>query len=263
MKKTYLAMAVAAASFVATPAIAQDYQMEAGLSYISLDKDSGGSDSAIGVDFTYNLEQVSTAGKPLAEAAWLNRNNNVGLGFTTVDKADRDIINLNGEFWLDDIYLAADVDRWDGKNFVGDSDDDIDLQVSAGFMVNEGLLAYAKVNKNTSVYDKTGFGLGAKYVADLGANFVNLEGELNSIDSNMEINVAGDYYLSNELSVGLSLSALNLDDKYKLFMDDKLEVGINAKYFFLPNAYGSLEYVLNNDHTDKDSAIGLRIAARF
>jgi len=259
MKKTYLAMAVAAASFVATPAIAQDYQMEAGLSYISLSPDVGSSDSAIGVDFTYHLEQVSTAGKPLAEAAWLNRNNNVGLGFTTVDKADFDIINLNGEFWVEDIYLAVDLDRWDGAN-----DDDIDFEVSAGFMVNEGLLAYAKVIKNTSSYDdETGFGVGAKYVADMGGNFVNLEGELNSIDSNMEINVAGDFYLTHDLSVGLSLSALNLDDKYKPFWDDKLEVGVNAKYFFLPNAYGSLEYILNEDHTDKDSAIGLRLAARF
>ena len=131
-------------------------------------------------------------------------------------------------------------------------------------MVNEGLLAYAKVIKNTSSYDdETGFGVGAKYVADMGGNFVNLEGELNSIDSNMEINVAGDFYLTHDLSVGLSLSALNLDDKYKPFWDDKLEVGVNAKYFFLPNAYGSLEYILNEDHTDKDSAIGLRLAARF
>src|SRR5690554_3994573 len=259
MKKTYLAMAVAAASLVAQPALAQDYQMEAGVSYTSISPDVDPSDSSMGVDFRYNFETVSTAGKPLAEAAWLNRNNNVGLGFTTYDKADADIINLNGEFWVEDIYLAANVDRWDDYN-----DDDFDLQVSAGFMLSDGLLAYAKVSKNTLFYDdETGIGIGAKYVADIGGNFVNLEGEINSIDSNIEIDVAGDYYLTNEFSVGLSLAALNLDDKYKLFRDDKLEVGVNAKFFFLPNAYGALEYTLNDGNNDKDSAIGIRLAARF
>lgn len=259
MKKTSLVLAISAiAAFSSQTVLAQDYQMEAGLKYIGLDYDEGGSDSVIAVDFSYYLEQVSTAGKPLAEAAWLNRNNNVGLGYTTVDKADLDILNLNAEYWFEDIYFSADLDRWDAAD-----DDDIDLQVRVGYMVADGLLAYAKVHKETSWYDKTGFGVGAKYVADLGGNFINLEGEANSIDGNLKLDLAGDYYLNHEFSVGASLAMLSLDDKYKDLIDDKLEVGVNAKYFFLPNVYGALEYTLNDDNVDKNTAIGLRVAARF
>src|SRR5690554_7632865 len=97
MKKTYLAMAVAAASFVATPAIAQDYQMEAGLSYISYDYDAGGDDSVTGVDFRYNLETVSTAGKPLAEAEFLGRNGGINLSYSDQDTVDNTNINRSEE----------------------------------------------------------------------------------------------------------------------------------------------------------------------
>src|SRR5690554_8156833 len=93
MKKTYLAMAVAAASLVAQPALAQDYQMEAGLSYISYDYDAGGDDSAIGVDFRYNFDTVSPAGKPLSEPGFSGRTGGVTLGYIAVDKADPTAFN--------------------------------------------------------------------------------------------------------------------------------------------------------------------------
>src|SRR5690554_531212 len=113
MKKTYLAMAVAAASLVAQPALAQDYQMEAGLSYISYDYDAGGDDSAIGVDFRYNFETVSTAGKPLSEAGFLGRNGGVNLGYMAVDKADTTALNIGGDYWIDDLYVAVSYVNFD------------------------------------------------------------------------------------------------------------------------------------------------------
>lgn len=253
MKKTYLALAVAGAAFVATPAIAQDYQMEAGVSYTSISPDVGPSDSAIAVDFTYYLEQVSTAGKPLAEAAFLGRNNNVGLGYETIDKADVDTINLNAEFWFEDIYVAADIDRWDDSSW---DEDGIDYEVTAGYMIDDGLLVKASYADSDESGSKATYGLGAKYVADLGGNFVNLEADYKNNDGDSLFAVAGDYFLTNELSIGAGLAQTDVSGS-------KLQIDVGAKYFFLPTVSGEVSYTHNYENADKDSAINLRLAARF
>lgn len=253
MKKTYLALAVAGAAFIATPAIAQDYQMEAGLTYAAVDFDSSflEDDSAIALDFTYYLEQVSTADKPLAEAAFLGRNNNIGLGYTKVDKADVDIINLNAEFWFEDIYAAADIDRWD------DGDDDgIDYAIRVGYMLDNGLLAHVTYADSDESGSKATYGLGAKYVTQLGDNFVNLEADYSNNDGDSLIAVSGDYFLTHELSIGAGLAKADVSGS-------KLEIDVGAKYFFLPNVSGEVAYTINNGGVKKDSAIGVRLAARF
>src|SRR5690554_5598554 len=164
MKKTYLAMAVAAASFVALPVLAQDYQMEAGVSYAGIDYDAGGSDSAIGVDFRYNFETVSTAGKPLAEAEFLGRNGGINLSYSDQDKVDNTNINVGGNYWFEDIYVAAELNNYD----VG-FDDGNNYQLTSNYMVSNDLLAYATYLDGDG-YSSASFLLGAKYVADMGGN---------------------------------------------------------------------------------------------
>ena len=251
MKKTYLAMAVAAASFVATPAIAQDYQMEAGLSYISLSPDVGSSDSAIGVDFRYNFETVSTAGKPLAEAQFLGRNGGVNLSYSDYDKNDNTDIDVGADFWFDDFYVAAAFNNND-YGF----DDDNNYQLTAGYMVGETMLAYASFVDGDS-FSSASFLLGAKYVADLGGSYANLEAVLGIHDDYNDLGLVGDYFLTNEFSVG-AFATLSDDTDYA-----EHEYGVATKYFLMPNVSGELAYTLNNGGWDGDDAIYFRLAARF
>src|SRR5690554_444765 len=247
MKKTYLAMAVAAASFVAAPALAQDYQMEAGLSYISMSPDVGPSDSAIGVDFRYNFETVSTAGKPLAEAEFLGRNGGVDLGYSAVDKADKTNITVGGNYWFEDIYVAAELDIYDAPGTDGNN-----YQLTGGYMVSDSMLAYATYLDGDG-YSSASFLLGAKYVADMGGNYANLEAVLGIHDNNNDLGLVGDYFLSRELSVGLFATLSDDTDV------EEHTFGVAAKYFITPVVSGELEYAIQ----DKDSAIGIRLAARF
>ena len=247
MKKTYLAMAVAAASLVAQPALAQDYQMEAGLSYISYDYDAGGDDSAIGVDFRYNFETVSTAGKPLAEAQFLGRNGGVGLSYSDQDKVDYTNINIGADYWFEDIYVAAELNNYD----VG-FDDGNNYQLTGGYMVSDSMLAYATYLDGDG-YSSASFLLGAKYVADMGGNYANLEAVLGIHDGLNNLGLVGDYFLNRELSVG---AFATISDDTDI---EEHTFGVAAKYFITPVVSGELEYAIQ----DKDSAIGIRLAARF
>src|SRR5690554_1232825 len=175
MKKTYLAMAVAAASFVAAPALAQDYQMEAGVSYVSISPDVGSSDSAMGIDFRYNIETVSTAGKPLSEAGFLGRNGGVNLGYMAVDKADTTALNIGGDYWIDDLYVAVSY-----VNFDDGDDKEGAIGLKAGYMIDDNLRVHVGFSnkgyvEGLGIGDENTISLGAKYVADLGGNFVNFE----------------------------------------------------------------------------------------
>src|SRR5690554_7552655 len=240
-------MAVAAASFVATPAIAQDYQMEAGLSYISYDYDAGGDDSVIGVDFRYNFETVSTAGKPLAEAEFLGRNGGISLSYYDQDKVDYTNINVGGNYSFEDIYVTAELNNYD----VG-FDDDNNYLLTGGYMVSDSMLAYATYLDGDG-YSSASFLLGAKYVADMGGNYANLEAVLGIHDEVNNLGLVGDYFLNNELSVGLFASISDDTDI------EEHAFGVAAKYFITPVVSGELEYAIQ----DKDSAIGIRLAARF
>src|SRR5690625_6308702 len=112
MKKTLLAASVAALAF-APAAYAQNYQMEGGIhyNYVDYDQFDGDSDN-FGLDFTYHLEEVSTAGHPLQEAGFLERSTNVGASYNnwSGDVREGDFFNLNGEAFIEDFYVSANVD---------------------------------------------------------------------------------------------------------------------------------------------------------
>lgn len=230
---------------------------EAGLSYVSISPDAGSSDSALGVDFRYNFETVSTTNRPLSEAGFLGHNGGVNVGYSAEDKADVTSLNVGGDYWFDKIYVAAGL-----TNIDDGFDKTTAFGIKAGYMLEDGLrvhvgLSNKGVVEGIGANDETTLSLGAKYVVDLGGNFVNLEGEfVNNSDFKL-FSVAGDYYLSNELSVGVGLAKSDLD------FADKLAVELGAKYFFVPNISGEISYTLNNNGFDKDTALGLRVAARF
>lgn len=236
MKKTYLAAAIAATFAIQGTAFAQDYQMEAGLSYIDFD-----SDTAIGLDFTYFLETVNTADRPLSEAYFLGRNNNLSASYVTFDEADVDGFGLGGEFWFDDIYAAASLSDVDGEQ---------DFSARVGYMFSDNFLLNGGLADGDSYADPSVL-VGAKYVAKLGENFVNLEADLDLNDDNT-LMLVGDYFFTNEFSAGVRVTESDADGADTVF-------GVGARYFFTPVISGEVEYKT----ADSEDAYGLRVAARF
>lgn len=252
MKKTYLALSVAAATlaFSAQSAVAQDYQMEVNAGYTSYSYDAGGDDSALSAGFNYYLEKVRTAGKPLAEAAFLGHNSNVGVSYSTQDKADASELDLNGEFWFEKIYAAANLTRYDDG-----VDDGINYDLRAGYMIDPALLAYVGLEDGDG-YAESVLKLGAKYVTKIGSNNVNLEGQYATSDGDSIISLGGDFYLNNELSVGAAIGIPSVSG-----LENEIE--LRARYFFMPNISAQASYTLNNGYMDGDSALGLGVTARF
>jgi hypothetical protein len=252
MKKTYLALSVAAAAvaFSAQSAVAQDYHMEVNAGYTSYSYDAGGDDSALGVGFNYYLEKVRTSGKPLAEAAFLGHNSNVGVSYKNTDKADVTDLGLNGEYWFEKIYAAANLTRYDDA-----VDDGINYDLRAGYMIDPALLAYVGLEDGDGYFESV-LKLGAKYVTKIGSNNVNLEGQYATSDGESVISLGGDYYLNNELSVGAEVGIPSASGAEN-------EIELRARYFFMPNISAQASYTLNSDYVDGDSALGLGVTARF
>lgn len=258
MKKTYLALAIAATTTFASQAVmAQNYQMEVDLNYTSFDYDAGGDDSAIGAGFRYHFKQVSTANRPLAEAAFIGRNGSANVNYLSFDKDDVTALGLGADYWFEDIYVAANLTNTDD-----DVEDYTDITLTAGYMLKSNLRVTASLIKSETYDDSTGLGFGAKSVYKIGGNFVNAQADLNMIDGNFFVDLAGDYFLNNALSVGATVGLVSWDDKYD-FRDDDMEIGLNARYFFMPNISGEVSYTLNNGNGDGDSALGLGVTARF
>lgn len=257
MKKTYLALSVAAATlaFSAQSAVAQDYQMEVNAGYTSYSYDAGSDDSALSAGFNYYLEKVRTAGKPLAEAAFLGHNSNVGVSYSTQDKTDASSLNVNGEYWLDKIYLAAGLTNFDDGN-----DTTSVIGLTAGYMLQDSLRVQVsfgdKYILNGLVIDESAITVGGKYVAKLGGNNANLEGSFTSVDGDSIISLGGDFYLNNELSVGAAIGIPSVSG-----LENEIE--LRARYFFMPNISAQASYTLNNGYMDGDSALGLGVTARF
>lgn len=241
MKKTTLALAVVSAFAFAGAAQAQDYQMEAGFSYLDFD-----TDTAMGVDFTYHLDKVSTSGKPLAEAAFLGRNSNVSASFDTEDKSGADTLAVGGEFWFNDIYASAQI---------ADSDNGDELNLRAGYMLKDGVLAYVGLDDNDS-FNENSYLVGIKYVAPMGGNYVALNGELLTNDGDNLIRLTGDYYVNHSLSVGARIAETDISGV-------DTEFGLGARYFIKPNISAEIEYAQNSVAYFGSDAIGLRVAARF
>lgn len=253
MRKTAFALAFAAAATFGT-AQAQDYQMELQAGYSDFNPDVGSGDSALDASFTYFLDRVGTAGKPLAEAAFLSNASNVGIGYVTFDKADADAVGVRGEFWFNQLYLSG---SYVTADFAGVDTDTIGARV--GWMLAPALriaggVDYVDVDL-PNVDSRTDIVFEAKYVASLGGGAaVNLEGGVILLDDPIddeEFFIAGDYYFNPAFSIGAGLTFADQDDNWSL----------RVRYFVTPTIAGQLEYFTEND--GDDDAFRLSLAVRI
>lgn len=244
-----LALAVAVALAAPGAALAQNYQWEAGLSYIDISPDVGSSDSAYGVDLVWFLEPVRTGNLPLAGAAFYTRADNLYGSYVSFDDLDLNILNVGGEYYVDRLYLAAEYIRYSNG---GSSDD---FGVAVGYVPVDGLRFAARY-----VFADVGgdvYGVDVKYLTPLaGGTAFGLEAAAEFLDDDFDtkaFSVAADYYLNPSFSLGARL--VYTDDDF----DSDTAWGVGAKYFFTPTFSGEVEY-LSGDYVD---TLGLRIAARF
>jgi len=240
MKKLHIAMVIAASVSTAAIAQAQDYQIEGGLSYVSITPDVGTDDTAMGLDGTYYIETVTTADTVLNEAAFVGRNNNIGAQYLMVDKADFDATNIGVEWWFEDIYAAANMEDVDGFGT---------NTIQVGYMVQEKTLVAFVMQTGDQPED--GMGLRAKHVGAVGDNTINLEAMYTDTDGDAATMIGGDYYFSNTLSAGLSIEDSDL-------AADPTNT-ISVKNFFTPVISAELDYAMTGD----DSMFEIRGAMRF
>lgn len=225
MKLKTLSAAIAL-TLCSTAVVANTYQLELNADYATVDNDAGDTDGFI-LSGEYFFAPVNTAGKPLAEAAFLQKASNVGVtykdddGFTTVT-ADVEFYVPNSMFYV-------------GASFISPEEGDDDFTVTAGVTPVDGWLL------TTTYTDSVDYELNlkSKYVAQLaGDTAINFEvgyedgGDLP--DDTVEAGL--DYYFNHNVSLGL-------------FTESAAETltGVRGRYFFNDQFSAEASYATVDD----------------
>lgn len=272
MKK--LAIASALLATLAAVNVAHAYQTEANVGYEKTDiDDTDISPTAITLNGKYYLAPVNTRSAPLAEAAFLDKASNVALGYANLDLdvagIDVDVLGIAGEYYIPNsqFYVSGALNRTDADGEKGNG-----FAVEAGYLPMAGLLLAvgiadmeesmdpilaAKYGTLTSLGavgsagEDTALTLRAKYVYKVGANDVNLEGNIVAGDETA-YRVAADLYLDPTLSIGASFADSTFDDSDSIF-------GVRAQKFLTPTIAVGGSYTT----TDGADSFGLNLTARF
>lgn len=217
----FKAIVATAALLSSASVLADPYRADISATYDDLDGDV--KTTALHGDFYF--KPVETSGKPLAEAAYLQKASNVNLSIGTKDFGGDDNIDVvvaGVEFYVPDtiLYVAADFAR---ASAGGNSDSN--WTATLGVTPIDGL-------RVTTVYDDSvdyKFNVQAKYVTQLdGDTAINLEAGHASDDFNDDNYVAADYYFNHAFSVGAMIedqgeTGYTLRTNY--FVNEQLYVG--------------------------------------
>lgn len=242
MKKQGLCAAVIMA--VSGLATAGSYQAEVAGKLGSYDVDGGDSSTVLGARGALYFAPVDTAGKPLAEAAFLSRAANVkaAIDFINGDNFDTTTTNLGVEVYIPRsiIYLGVDYNRVDTDNW-----DDSYWTVTGGVTPIDGLLVTTTYNEEAG-YD---LNVAAKYVAKLGGQqAVNFYGSF--VDNDENSYTAGfDFYFNRQASLGLEITDAGSNTTYTFKGD----------YFFTETFFAGVYYA----NADSSDAIGAEVGLRF
>ena len=257
-------------ALIASFGTAHAYQAEINANYenTSFDGDSEDLDT-FGISGKYYLNGVNTKNSPLAEAAFLSKASNIGLGYANSsideDGADLEIdtVGLNGEFFIPNsqFYVSASLNRSEvtvESEFGKASDDNVGYALEAGYLPVDGLLIAAGVAKEnldpmyvskngfidtfsniSAVADDTAVTLRAKYVTQIGNHFTNFEGATYFGDETA-YRLGADLYIDPTLSVGVSFMDTTFDDFDTVW-------AVRAQKFFTPAIAVGLNYTTTED----------------
>ena len=257
-------------ALIASFGTAHAYQAEINANYenTSFDGDSEDLDT-FGISGKYYLNGVNTKNSPLAEAAFLSKASNIGLGYANSsideDGADLEIdtVGLNGEFFIPNsqFYVSGSLNRSEvtvESEFGNASDDNVGYALEAGYLPVDGLLIAAGVAKEnldpmyvskngfidtfsniSAVADDTAVTLRAKYVTQIGNHFTNFEGATYFGDETA-YRLGADLYIDPTLSVGVSFMDTTFDDFDTVW-------AVRAQKFFTPAIAVGLDYTTTED----------------
>lgn len=234
---------------IATSGVAiADYQAEVGVNASRYSSDFLDSDNkTYGVTGAYYFSPVKTSGLPLAEAAYLGKNNNIFAGIIKTPRQDWFPSStgyvVGAEFYMPENFLYVsggatyvDVNSGDNRN---------DWFVSVGITPIDGLLVTTDYS-NDAGYD---LNINAKYVTQVGGHFINLEGGVVDTDYGTYTNVGGDFYFDNTFSVGGMIQHGDDDNAYQ----------IRTRKFFTEAISGGLAYTDGED----ENAVAVDVSFRF
>ncbi len=246
MKFTLLvaALGVAASGF----AIADTYQAE--VSGVANRFDwashlSNPDEKSYGLMGNYYFNAVKTDNLPLAEAAYLGKNSNVFATVFDYPRQNGDSsaqkYQAGAEFYIPEnfLYVKAGVSRYSTDNYRKN-----DWFTAIGITPIDGLLVTTEYSHEDG-YDAN---IHAKYVAELGGHFINLEAGVTDTYAGTGTEVGGDFYIDNTFSVG----GLIRDDHY-----DGDSYTLRTRKFFSESFSGDLSY------TDSDFGNILKVGLSF
>jgi len=240
--KTTLGGAIALA--FSAGAMASDFNVEIGGQYVDFDFTKG-----YGADVTVFFQPVSIQQGPFAEAPFINRASNLDVAYLREEDGNFDIYNVGGEFYVDDVYVAASYSRFSN----GFSLDDYSMRL--GYMLADNTRVTVGYDRqdmpfgsNIDIYT-----VGFKQLTLLSADTaLNLEADIGIADadkSRFAYNVSADYYLTRSFSLGARYSGVGSDDQW----------GVGTRFFFTPRFSAGAEYTRDSG----DDIFALRLAARF
>lgn len=288
-----LALATALLAGLST-AHAYQFEINGGYENTDFDNNLGGVELESDGDLffingKYYLNGVQVKNVPLAEAAFLAKASNIGLGYLNAQnelnignvKAEEeyDIVGINGEFYIPNtqFYIGGSLNRLDYTGSVTtpglheeESEDYTGYSLEAGYLPTNGLLLAVGVAKDSfdpmlaskigfastlgygaAVVDETAVSLRAKYVSQIGNYYTNFEG-VSYFGDETVYRLGADLYIDPTLSVGVSFADSTEEDFDTIF-------NVRAQKFFTPAFAVGVNYTT----TDGADSYGINGTFRF
>lgn len=222
---------VAVSALTSCAAFGAEYNAQANFGYFDSDFSDGYT-----IQGTYYFDNVNTENTAYAEAAFMGRNNNVGISYSDVSAdgflflSGFELIPLSFEtsrLTLSGQYFSSN--DFYGRVYYSDVDDDFaDDSIIGGefgyFLQDNWLIA---IGTSSSDGDDP-VTIRTKYVGELGdGQFYNFGAVINDEDF---WSIFGDYYWQPETSVGLEINdidAFDLEVRFQHFFSDSFAVRIS------------------------------------
>lgn len=259
MKKTILAIAVAAASAAATA----DYQGEVGVAY-GQGEVAGTTDfDTTGFSGRYNFEMVDTSKGPQAEAAFLSKSSSIGVDYSSFepDVSGADDIDTMGV----DVRIVTQtnliVEAAYGQEDDGNDDTDT-FSLGVGTYLNDNtdiVATYSNIDGDGDDVDALNLDLhsvmklqGTASVAyDLGAAYIDADE-----DDGYSLNAGVTYYVDNNLGFNLAADMMDVGEY------DSNTVSVGVSYFPMPELELTADYFDAGGDVEADGFM-LGAAVRF
>lgn len=228
-------LGVAVALVVSNAAIADSYRTEITVGAT----DSDATDTSLDLGIRYHFQEVDTSGKPLAEAAFLNKSSNVYAETTNI-AGDGDTETTAGvEFYLPNTMFYGGFD-------VTKTDDNTSWKATLGVTPIDGLLVTTSYEEDVDY----NLNLDAKYVTALGGDrWINLEANYENGDEDDTFGAAADFYFTSLTSIGLKLDNDGNDT----------DVTVRGRHFFSNEFFAGASFTA----ADNNDIIALEAGLRF